>query len=226
MITNPPGLAIEFGDLRRLEPISRSFGFDLGQPVDRYYIERFLARHAADISGRVAEMGDRHYTTAFGGTAVTTSDVVDVSPQNGDATILADLSDAPHLPPAIFDCFIFTQTMQYIYDLQAAVDTLYHVLKPGGVLLATFPAISQICREDMDRGGDFWRFTTASVWRLLADVFDPEQVEVAADGNVLAATAFLYGLPAEALQPGELDYQDPDYQLVITARAVKRAAGT
>ena len=37
------------GDLRRLAPISHSFGFDRGTPIDRHYIECFLNRNA-DIS--------------------------------------------------------------------------------------------------------------------------------------------------------------------------------
>ena len=44
---------IDFGDLRRLEPITRSFGYERGQPIDRYYIEKFLSKHAADIAGHV-----------------------------------------------------------------------------------------------------------------------------------------------------------------------------
>ena len=44
---------------------------------------------------------------------------------------------------------------------------------------------------------------------------------VEAQGNVLAATAFLYGLASEELRPAELNHHDPDYQLVIAIRAVK-----
>ena len=39
-----PG-GLELGSLRRTTPISSSFGFDRGQPIDRYYIEDFLRRH-------------------------------------------------------------------------------------------------------------------------------------------------------------------------------------
>jgi hypothetical protein len=37
---------------------------------------------------------------------------------------------------------------------------------------------------------------------------------------VLAAVAFLYGLGAEELRDDELAANDPDYQLVVSLRAV------
>lgn len=218
----PPVGGVNLGDLRRLTPISRSFGFDRGQPIDRYYIERFLGRQAADIRGRVMEMGDRQYTTRFGGDRVVQSDVLDLPREDAiHATIIADLTACDHVASDQFDCIIFTQTLQFIYDAAAAVASLHRLLKPGGVLLATFPALSQICRFDMDRWGDYWRFTTASITRLLSDAFSREQVHVEAYGNVLTSIAFLTGLSAHELEPAELDFYDPDYQLLIAARAVK-----
>lgn len=44
--------------LARLDPVSRTFGFDRGKPVDRWYIERFLAAHADDVRGRVLEVAE------------------------------------------------------------------------------------------------------------------------------------------------------------------------
>jgi hypothetical protein len=82
--------------------------------------------------------------------------------------------------------------------------------------------ISQICRYDMDRWGDYWRFTDASTRRLLGSVFTPETLTVQAHGNVLAAISFLHGLAAQELTPPVLEHHDPDYQILITARAVKR----
>ena len=46
---------------------------------------------------------------------------------------------------------------------------------------------------------------------------------VEAYGNVLAATGYLYGLAAEDLRREELQLRDPDYELVVAIRAVKRA---
>jgi hypothetical protein len=50
-------------------------------------------------------------------------------------------------------------------------------------------------------------------------------VTVQAHGNVLAAMAFLHGLVSEELRQDELDYFDPDYEVLITIRAVKPTAG-
>jgi len=220
----PPLGWVRFGSLRRLKPVSRSFGFDRGIPVDRYYIERFLAARAGDIRGRVLEIADNAYTKRFGGSHVSRSDVLHAGEGNPQATINSDLTDED-LPFAdTFDCIICTQTLQFIYNKQAAIKNLYRLLKPGGTLLATLPGISQISRYDMERWGDYWRFTTLSVRRLCEEHFSPDDIEVQAHGNVLASLAFLEGLAAGELKKQELDYNDPDYQLLITLRATKPKA--
>jgi hypothetical protein len=210
-----------FGQLRRLTPISKAWGFDRGLPVDRYYIEEFLSGHADDIQGHVLEIMDAAYTRRFGGKRVQKSDVLDVSDANPNATIVADLSRGEHIPSDTFDCIIFTQTLLLIYELRRTIDTLHRILKPGGVLLGTVPGITKISREDMCRSGQYWSFTTLSVQRLLEEEFPTEQVDVKAHGNVLTAAAFLYGLASQELRKTELDYHDPDYEVVITFKTVK-----
>jgi SAM-dependent methyltransferase len=217
----PPVGFVRFGSLRRPQPISRVFGLDRGLPIDRYYIENFLGQYAEDIQGHVLEIGEDMYTRRFGDGRVVRSDVLHVQEGNPKATIVADLTCADSIWSDTFDCIIFTQTLQFIYDTRAAIRHLHRILKPGGVLLATFPGISQISRYDMDRWGDYWRFTTLSARRLFEEVFPPGNVTVQAYGNVLAAVAFLHGLAAEELRRQELDYRDPDYELAITVRGVK-----
>jgi SAM-dependent methyltransferase len=212
---------VRFGDLRRVTPISRQWGYDRGTPIDRYYIERFLAAHATDIRGRVLEVAGNVYTLRFGGDRVAQSDVLHDEPGNPLATVVADLARADHLPAGTYDCIICTQTLHLIYDVRAAIKSLHRILKPGAILLATVPGISQISRADMNRHGDHWRFTTASVLRLLAETFPADTLMVKAHGNVLTATAFLYGLTTEELRAEELDHFDPDYEVCITVRAVK-----
>lgn len=213
---------INWGSLRRNEPISRVFGQDRGQCIDRHYIERFLSQHAADIRGHVLEIGDDSYTRRFGGARVAQSSVLHAEAGNPQATLVGDLETGDGVPSDTFDCVILTQTLQCMYDVRAAVKSVYRCLSPGGVVLASVPGISQISRYDIDRWGDFWRFTTLSAGRLFGDVFGQEQVEVASCGSVLTAIAHLHGIAAEELRPDELDHGDQDYQLLITIRAVKR----
>ena len=217
----PPVGGISLGDLRRLEPISRSFGTDRGLAIDRYYIERFLDLRRADVRGRVLEIGADTYTRRFGGGQVTSSDILHVNDNNPRATIVGDLADAPQIPDASFDCIILTQTLQYVFDLQAAMRTLQRVLAPGGVLLMTVPGISQVAVHGEWGKTWYWAFTGLAVQRLLREHMRAEQVGLEIYGNVLASTALLYGLASEELTAEELDVADPEYQLIIAARAVK-----
>jgi hypothetical protein len=210
-----------WGNLRTLSPTSRVFGLDRGGPVDRHYIEAFLVRHVDDICGRALEIADNSYTVQFGGSRVTQSDILHVVSGDPRATVVGDLSTGAGIPQAAFDCMILTQTLSFIYDIKSTVAEVRNALRPGGVALVTVPGISQISRYDMDRWGDYWRFTDASMQRLFGDVFGPENVTVVTYGNVLAACAFLHGLAAHELTKTELDYHDADYQLIIGLRAVR-----
>jgi len=218
---NPPAGWVRFGSLRRLTPISRNWGFDRGRPIDRYYIEKFLEHQRDDIQGHVLEIGDPSYTWRYGGGRVSKSEVLDVDRSNPDATIYVDLSNADSIAANQFDCIIFTQTLQLIYDVQVVVRTLYRILKPGGVLLATLPAISRRVPSEDCGYTNYWGFTSASAGRLFEETFSDCNVQVKAYGNVLAAVCFLQGLSAHELREDELEYEDPAYEVTITVRASK-----
>lgn len=202
------------------EPVSRRFGYGRGQPIDRYYMENFLERNRTSITGTVLEIGDPRYTRQFG-TNVTKSEILHAVPGNPEATIVGDLADTTTLPQGTIDCFIATQTFQFIYDLPAAVRGAHYVLTDGGVLLATISGISQISRHDMDRWGDYWRMTTLSTKKLFSDVFGEGNVTVESHGNCLVACSFLKGLSSKELSRAQLDARDEDYQLLITVLARK-----
>src|SRR4051812_30494715 len=214
----PPVGGVRLGSLKRTRPISRNYGWERGTPIDRFYIERFLSLHAGDITGRVLEIGDDEYTRRYG-TSVTHSDVLHASPGHPQATIVADLADAPEIEDATFDCVICTQTLLLIYDVEQAVATLHRILKPGGTALVTVPGVSRICREEADEWGDYWRFTSDSATRLFSDEFGSDNVTTTAYGNVLTATAMLHGLAAEDLTSKQLDTRDRDFEVLIGVRA-------
>jgi SAM-dependent methyltransferase len=212
---------VDLGDLRRTTPIDPNWGFERGTPIDRMYVERFLASHAADIRGRVLEIGAPDYTRKLG-TAVERSDVLHAKPGNPEATIVGDLTDAPQIDSDTFDCAILTQVLQYVYDVRAALATLHRILAPGGVLLATVPGITKISMVDDELWGEWWHYTARSLRRLAAEAFGEENVEVQPFGNVLTAAGFLYGLVPSDFRAEELETEDPLYEVILGLRAVKR----
>jgi SAM-dependent methyltransferase len=220
----PPLSSVDFGSLQRLEPFSRSFGTDRGLAIDRYYIERFLDARRADIRGRVLEIGEDTYTRKFGGAQVTKSDVLHVHDRNRQATIVGDLADAPHIPDDSFDCIILTQTLQLVFDLQSAMRTLHRILAPGGVLLVTVPGISQVAVHSEWGKTWYWAFTALALERLLREHMLAADVDIEVHGNVLTSTALLYGLASGEMTAEALETSDPEYQLMILARATKGQA--
>lgn len=204
------------GTLRRTTPLSDAWGYDRGTPVDRYYIEGFLRKHRADITGRVLEVKDSTYTEMFG-TGVRESAVLDIDAGNPRATVIADLAAADALPSDRYDCLVLTQTLQFIYDTPGALAHARRILRPGGVLLLTVPAASRLDR----RLSDYWRFTPASCAALVTQAFPAEMVSVEGYGNVLSLVAFLMGMAREELSIGELAVHDERTPVIVAVRAKK-----
>jgi len=211
------------GDFGRLTPLSSSFGYDRGGPIDRYYIENFLLKEAASIRGRALEIGDNSYTMQFGRATVGQSEVLHVDASNPQATWVGDLSDAPHIPDNTFDCLVLTQTLHLIYDFKAALRTCYRILKPGGTLLLTVPGITPIDRGEWKETW-YWTFTDRALQRLFAETFPVGNVEISSFGNVRVATAYLYGMGLPEIDRTSLDYYDPQFQVINAVKAVKHAA--
>jgi SAM-dependent methyltransferase len=212
--------SLDWGSLRRTSPIARLFGFYRGLPIDRYYIESFLSRYGRDIRGRVLEIGDNSYTLRFGAERVSRSDVLHVNPGSPGATIIGTLEDGENIPSGVFDCIILTQTLHLIYEIRAAISTVHRILKPGGVVLATVPGITQISHSDWGHTW-YWALTRHSAHRLFCEKFDPEALSVESHGNVLAASAMLHGLVVSELRTDELDVRDPAFEVSIQIRGTR-----
>lgn len=219
----PRAGTIDFGGFDRLTPVSQVFGYDRGQPIDRFYIEAFLEANRADITGRCLELGDPGYIRRFGHD-VTQADVLHYVPGNPLATIVGDLTDAPHIPDDSFDCIIFTQTLQMIVEPRAALRTIHRILRPGGVALVTSAGIAKIGRKlGRDDWGEYWHFTAQSLELVSAEIWGASNVTIGSYGNVLTACSFLQGLAAEELLPEHLAHQDEDFGVILTARLKKAA---
>jgi hypothetical protein len=205
-----------------MEPVSRCFGFDRGLPVDRYYIERFLAANSGSIRGRVLEIGDDTYTRRFGGERVKRSDILHVHAGNARATIVGDLSTIVTIPPEIFDCAIVTQTLQMIADPFAALQTLHRILRPSGTLLLTVPGITVLSPEADEWSAMWlWSFTRSSIGRMIEQIFVPDLVRIEVHGNVLSSVCMLQGIAVEDITTAELEPHDPEYPVIVAVRATK-----
>ncbi len=207
-------------DFRTVKPISRIFGEDRGKPIDRYYIETFLSENKDLVKGTVLEIGDDYYSK-LNDSGITKQEILHFTADNSNATIVGDLTKKETLPHNLIDCFICTQTLNFIYDFKSAIEGIHYLLNKGGYALITLSGISQISRYDMDRWGDFWRFTPKSAKNIFSEIFGEENVEVKSYGNVLAAISLLQGISVEELKEEELMFYDKDYPVTITVKVKK-----
>jgi SAM-dependent methyltransferase len=210
--------AMNLGRISAATPISQHWGYDRGTPIDRYYIESFVAAHADDVRGQVLEVQEDNYTRRFGGADVSTSDVLNLDTSNPAATIVGDLADPSTLPAGKFDCIILTQTLHLVFDMAKAVENVRKALRPGGIALVTVPGITKV---EPGPGYEWhWSLTQDSLRRLLESSFDPSKIELSCYGNLFAASAFLHGAAVQEVPKRKLERFDPAYPVVVAARAV------
>ena len=209
-----------WGNFRRTTPFSSAFGFDRGTPIDRYYLERFLASHRGEIAGDVLEIQCRGYTERFGG-VIAAADTLDIRAEF-NPTYCCDLADCGDVVPSDrYDCFLLPNTLQHVRDLEPALRHALRIVKPGGVILASTAGFVPLIPD----GPDYWRVTVDG-WRVLAQrVWGGCDVAIQSHGNCLTALAALYGVAYEELTTGELEASDPRYPVLVTIRCRKPASG-
>ena len=211
--------------LRRLEPIGN--GLQRGTPIVRYYWERYLQEHLADIRGTALEIGTTDTIRRFGGIAVTRAEAIDLSPHSPEITVVADLSRADHVPSDRYDCFVNQFTMHLIYDAEAALYHSIRILKPGGVLLINFSCVDYYFPSGLDMGtGEplflYRWYTPIQVENLLRSLsLQAEDYSMDVCGNLFTRVAYQMNMPAEEMTRRELEYVDPGHPLLICARIVK-----
>ena len=214
-LTKPKGI-----DFESVYPVSDFYGDDRGTPVDRFYIDGFIRDNRRHIRGAVLEVAEDSYSRKFG-SRIDSIDVLHYEEGTPGATLIGDLSRPETLPEGRFDCFICTQTIHVIYNYLDAIRGARQLLKPGGFLLCTLSGIAQVSRFDMDRWGDYWRFTTLSAQRSFGEIFGAPNVTVDYGGNCYAAINFLRGIALEELDRDKLGVKDPNYPILITIIATK-----
>ncbi len=191
---------------RRLDPLTE-WGYERGQPVDRWYIHRYLTGNPAPLHGTVLEVKEDLYASVLGAERV---DVLDIDAGNPLATVIGDVCAPVTLEPDRYDAAIVTQTLQLVPDPAQALANLKRSLRPGGVLLVTVPCMSRSAGPS-----DRWRWTPLGFLELAESV--GLRGEVSGVGNVLACRAFLLGAAVEDLDKSLLTRADPACPLLVTA---------
>lgn len=203
----------------RTEPFCRNFGVERGKPLDRYYIESFLDSKRKLIKGSVLEISEDTYTRKYGSN-LSKSTVLTFDKTASSPAIYGDLTDKNTLPAEKFDCFIATQTLNFIRDVDTAAANAAYLLAPGGVFLGTVATLSPVSRFDYERWGDYWRFTDMGIKVFLEKHFSG--VKVYPYGNFAAARYFLDGVVLEDITSEEiLNKKDEDFSIVIGFEAYK-----
>jgi SAM-dependent methyltransferase len=199
-----------WGNLRRITPLSTTYGFDRGTPIDRYYVDKFLGARRNRITGRVLEIQTTDHIRRYGSN-VTAADTLDINP-SFHPTYCCDLASAAMVPTAAYDCFLLPNTLCFIRDVEAALREARRIVRRGGAILATVPAFVPLT-PDME---DYWH-ASAEGWRVVAGrVWPGCDTSVDTHGNCLAAVAAMYGVAVEELTSAELDATDPRYPVLVS----------
>ncbi len=202
-----------------LNPISDMYGFDRGKPVDRVYIEQFLAENKKYIKGACLEIVDSHYTKMFGTKKVTRFDALDIFPSK-KANIHGDLRNLTQVKSNEYDCLIITQTFNVVDDYYSVISESYRILKPGGVLLVTMPTISPCQNLKVN----MWRFSNDGMKYAISKYFGKKNVLSSGYGNSEAVKAFWVGLAKEDMTEKEINLKTNELPLIIGAVAIKNNA--
>jgi hypothetical protein len=216
-----PGHVPQWGNLKRQAPFSGCYGWDRGQPVDRFYIEAFLSRMAHCVHGDVLEIRDNGYTTRFGQRGHR-SHVLDLDPTNKRADIIGDLCDPTTIAAGLFDCVILTQTLQYMPSPGAALANLFGGLRSGGTLLITVPCAARLDQHAPE--ADYWRWTPTGLRALIETYCPAAESDVDGAGNLIAMLSAMLGLAVEDVAVDDLSDSDPTFPLVACA-AVRKPGG-
>jgi peptidoglycan/xylan/chitin deacetylase (PgdA/CDA1 family)/SAM-dependent methyltransferase len=213
-----PPSAFRGGDLFRVTPINRDWGWGHGIPLDRPFIDRFIQTHRGDLYGRILEVKEPEYTSRYArpGSQI---DILDIDRANKAATIVDDLQSCAQIEDNTYDCLILTQVLQLVPDFQSAIATAARILRPGGILLLTVCGITQ--GVSSNEGSFSWSFFQPGLKHALSTHFDTKKLLLHSHGNVGLAASFLMGLTTADVPPDLLLFEDREYPIVVTARALK-----
>jgi hypothetical protein len=210
---SPPLGQIDFGDLRRVEPLEWEPARSDDQLVERYYVEQFFRREAPNVKGHVLHIGHEHYTPA----TESHLKMITALPFTDDAELLKYLAITEDNK---YDTLILERVLHLVYDIDTVMHHAHRVLTAGGVLLATVPGTCYAARRAIEPLS-YWRLTRVSLQKIVEEKFPSRRTKIEMWGNVIVAMAHLHRVEIQQLTQQELDYRDEHYPLILTLTAEK-----
>jgi SAM-dependent methyltransferase len=153
----------------------------------------------------------------FGGGRPTRIDVLDLSADNPNATIVADLTQPNDIPSDTFDCIVCVHVLHLVYEADVFTRELHRLLAPEGTLLIAVPGTSMIDPN----WTEYRRWTPLGIRTLLGQFFQSSDIQVECYGNSLAAAAEMRGLASDEIAPWDLDAKDDIFPVEVAGLAVK-----
>ena len=210
----PAAQHVDWGQLRRLHPICKGFGFSRGTPIDRYYLNQFVDEIRDRVVGKTVELGGVSSNADFYKWRHLTSFVtVDCRPGRG-VDVVGDIHNADLLPPDSVDSVVAFNVLEHCEQPWVVVDNIRTWLRPGGHAFCMVPGAQRIHRMPLD----CWRpMPNAMQWMFRAFA----ECQVHQYGSPASVVASYMGIAAEELSAEELDTAHPDYPAAICVAARK-----
>jgi SAM-dependent methyltransferase len=212
----PPIGTDVLGLLGRNSPVCPDFGFSRGSPVDRYYLDRFLASHMADFRGRVLDVGASKRRPAASADRMEIYLTVDNDPRMAP-DVVGDVHEPDLFAANSFDCILLLNVLEHCHHPQVVVNNALRWLSNGGVVLVAIPNAQRIHPGPLD----CWRILPDGC-QILFGHFD--QVQITTFGNCASVVGSLVGLAAEDISPEILDSYDAAYPVLTCVRASKMSS--
>lgn len=205
--------AIDFGDLKRKLPFCPQFGHFRGTPIDRYYLDKFVAEIRSEVKATTLEIGgSKRNRELYKFTNATSYLAMDLAGSELDIT--GDAHDPEVIEEGSLDTIVLFNVLEHCERPWIVVDNLYRWLKPQGQVFCMVPNAQRVHRVPQD----YWRIFPDALNSLFAR-FPRRKLYVY--GNPLTTLAAYYGIAAEELSPEELDYYHPNYPVANCIHAEK-----
>ena len=203
--------------------LANDYGDSRGTPITRFYIQHFFSNLKLFDWGDSLEFGDNRYTDQFGRniTSIKTFRFSNETTTNGNI-FNGNITKLSSLPKESFDSIICTNVLNFIFDVESAIKGIYQMLKKDGKCIVTLDGpSSHVSRYDMERWGDYWRFTNLSA-KLAFERSNFKVEQCTVYGNPYACSAQLNGFCLQDVDQSKLFPSNQDYQLLIALCSKKK----